>query len=61
MNIDIHNFSMFNVSLIEKGDFLIELEVPGLAEKRPSVLKGDCILAEKVVLLIIGWEERHPL
>jgi helicase MOV-10 len=29
--------------MTEKGDNLLSLEVPGLAENRPSVLKGDRI------------------
>ena len=39
---------MKNVQFKQNGLFL-ELEVPGLAEKRPSILKGDNILAEKVI------------
>jgi hypothetical protein len=45
MNIDIHDFSLFNLEMKKSGIF-INLIVPGLAEKRPSVLKGDFILAE---------------
>ncbi|QRV74351.1 RNA helicase [Ceratobasidium sp. AG-Ba] len=40
--IDLRNFDMDDVGLIKQGR-LYELEVPGLAEKRPSVLKGDRI------------------
>ncbi|KAG9079103.1 hypothetical protein FS749_008829 [Ceratobasidium sp. UAMH 11750] len=39
---DLNNFDMDDVTLVRRGS-LYELEVPGLAEKRPSVLKGDRI------------------
>jgi len=39
---DIRQFDMSNVALIKRGT-LYELSVPGLAEKRPSVLKGDSV------------------
>ena len=43
MDKDIKNYTRENTSLTKEGAFLV-LEVPGLAEKRPSVLKGDSIL-----------------
>jgi len=40
----IQDFFFFQkVIMTEKGDNLLSLEVPGLAENRPSVLKGDRI------------------
>eukprot|EP00941_MAST-03F_sp_MAST-3F-sp1_P000538 g538.t1 len=46
MNVDIRNFDIENVTMESRGPFLV-LEVPGLAENRPSVLKGDHIFVEK--------------
>ncbi|KAG8756229.1 hypothetical protein FRC12_010636 [Ceratobasidium sp. 428] len=40
--IDLSSFDMDDVTLVKRGT-LYELEVPGLAEKRPSVLSGDRI------------------
>ncbi|KAG9084862.1 hypothetical protein FRC06_003865 [Ceratobasidium sp. 370] len=40
--IDLSKFHMDDVTLVRRGS-LYELEVPGLAEKRPSVLTGDRI------------------
>ena len=36
---------------------LLELEVPGLAEKRPSVLRGDKIY----VMIVAGLSSTHQL
>jgi hypothetical protein len=44
---NIHDYSLFNVGMKKSGIF-INLAIPGLAEKRPSILKGDFILAEQV-------------
>jgi hypothetical protein len=46
MDKDILNYSMDNVTLGQSGSFLT-LEVAGLAEKRPSVLKGDSVLVHR--------------
>ncbi|KAJ3264984.1 hypothetical protein HK104_006364, partial [Borealophlyctis nickersoniae] len=40
MHLDIRNYDMEGVEVVESGRYLA-LEVPGLAEKRPSVLYGD--------------------
>ena len=42
MDIDIRNYDMENVTMRKQGNFLF-LIVPGLAENRPSVLKGDSL------------------
>eukprot|EP00040_Diaphanoeca_grandis_P035093 m.219666 g.219666 ORF g.219666 m.219666 type:complete len:1197 (-) comp33300_c1_seq1:100-3690(-) len=44
MNIDIQQFNMEGVFLTPRGQFW-DLMVPGLAENRPSVLKGDKVVA----------------
>ncbi|XP_045527912.1 putative helicase mov-10-B.1 [Pieris brassicae] len=38
--INLRNYNMFGVMLVKKDEFFV-LEVPGLAEKRPSLLRGD--------------------
>ncbi|XP_045490449.1 RNA helicase Mov10l1 [Pieris rapae] len=38
--INLRKYNMFGVTLAKKDEFFI-LEVPGLAEKRPSLLRGD--------------------
>lgn len=43
MDKDIRGYSVDNKRLVHDRAFL-ELDVPGLAEKRPSVLKGDSVL-----------------
>ena len=44
------NLALFNLegdkaTTFEKEGRMLRLTVPGLAEKRPSILKGDCLLA----------------
>eukprot|EP00899_Mesostigma_viride_P004610 jgi/Mesvir1/1414/Mv14413-RA.1 len=46
MEVDIEQYDLENVSMWQEGNFLV-LPVPGLAEKRPSVLRGDPILARE--------------
>ena len=43
---DIRNFDMHGVALESAGD-LIGLTVPGLAENRPSVLRGDAVVVQR--------------
>lgn len=44
MNIDIRNYDLSGVELTEsQSKYLLFLKVPGLAEKRPSVLYGDAV------------------
>eukprot|EP00095_Tigriopus_kingsejongensis_P010509 maker-scaffold45_size475391-snap-gene-0.8 protein:Tk10509 transcript:maker-scaffold45_size475391-snap-gene-0.8-mRNA-1 annotation:"hypothetical protein BRAFLDRAFT_119350" len=45
MNVDIRNYDIEGATFTKEGNFLF-LNVPGLAEKRPSVLPGDKIFAE---------------
>ncbi|XP_023681367.1 putative helicase mov-10-B.1 isoform X2 [Paramormyrops kingsleyae] len=56
MNKDIMKYSMENVTMTQdrNKNYLLVLDVPGLAENRPSLLRGDCILASKA-------ENREPL
>lgn len=49
---DLHEFDMDNTRLSPKGRFY-SLEVPGLAENRPSVLRGDKLVAR------VGEEATH--
>ncbi|GAB2217620.1 hypothetical protein Droror1_Dr00000820 [Drosera rotundifolia] len=42
---DIKSYDMENVRMKRKGRFFLTLEVPGLAEKRPSLVHGDSIYA----------------
>ncbi|MFS8002630.1 putative DNA helicase [Helianthus anomalus] len=44
---DMRTYDMQNVTFKRKGVFLT-LEVPGLAERRPSIAKGDLIIAKSV-------------
>lgn len=44
MEFDITNFDMDGATLTREGSFLV-LVVPGLAENRPSVLRGDFLIA----------------
>jgi hypothetical protein len=37
---------------MRKNEKYLELDVPGLSEKRPSILKGDYVLVEDVINLI---------
>ncbi|ETW81078.1 hypothetical protein HETIRDRAFT_385786 [Heterobasidion irregulare TC 32-1] len=46
MEHDLHIYDMYNSLLVFKGASY-RLEVPGLAEKRPSVLIGDSILVQR--------------
>eukprot|EP01117_Protostelium_nocturnum_P016450 TRINITY_DN6506_c0_g6_i1.p1 TRINITY_DN6506_c0_g6~~TRINITY_DN6506_c0_g6_i1.p1 ORF type:complete len:617 (+),score=142.37 TRINITY_DN6506_c0_g6_i1:3-1853(+) len=45
MRLDIRSYDLHNVSFIVKDSSTLSLKVPGLAEKRPSVLYGDSIKA----------------
>lgn len=45
MQRDIRNFDIDNASLTPCGQGFMTLSVPGLAEKRPSVLRGDHLFA----------------
>ena len=45
MELDIRNYDMEKVKMVASGKYL-KLDVPGLAENRPSVLKGDKIYAQ---------------
>ncbi|XP_031566340.1 putative helicase mov-10-B.1 [Actinia tenebrosa] len=40
MEVDIHHYDKHNATMTRDGPFLV-LKVPGLAENRPSVIKGD--------------------
>ncbi|KAL3626301.1 hypothetical protein CASFOL_029850 [Castilleja foliolosa] len=46
MEEDMRTYDMECVVLKRKGKFFLTLEVPGLAEKRPSLVNGDFILAK---------------
>jgi len=46
MKIDIRSFDMQGVSMKAAHSNLLELDVPGLAENRPSVLRGDEIIVQ---------------
>ncbi|KAJ8370334.1 hypothetical protein SKAU_G00103620 [Synaphobranchus kaupii] len=50
MEVDIKRYDMHNVPMIrdKNNKRLLVLEVPGVAENRPSVLRGDHILVSKV-------------
>ena len=43
---DIETFDMHGVALEDAGS-LISLTVPGLAENRPSVLRGDAVVVQR--------------
>ncbi|XP_062999361.1 helicase MOV-10 [Elgaria multicarinata webbii] len=46
MEVDIHRYDMHGVPMVADNDRkLLVLKVPGVAENRPSVLKGDYLLA----------------
>ncbi|XP_077997664.1 putative helicase MOV-10 [Glandiceps talaboti] len=45
MEVDIKRYDLCGVTMEKRGR-LLRLEVPGLAENRPSVLKGDIIFAQ---------------
>lgn len=45
MQKDISKYTMFNASLIQDNQGYLKLKVPGLAEKRPSILYGDSVIA----------------
>lgn len=36
-------YDMENVTLKRKGRYFLSLEVPGLAERRPSLVHGDAV------------------
>jgi hypothetical protein len=44
MEVDIRAFDMDRARMAKEGAYLA-LEVPGLSENRPSVLRGDCVIA----------------
>ncbi|CAI9108746.1 OLC1v1008426C1 [Oldenlandia corymbosa var. corymbosa] len=46
MEEDMNQYDMEYVTLKKKGFQFLSLEVPGLAEKRPSLLHGDCVFAK---------------
>lgn len=41
--IDVRTYDMEGVELLKSGRHLLALNVPGLAEARPSVLRGDAL------------------
>ncbi|EDQ88785.1 uncharacterized protein MONBRDRAFT_25856 [Monosiga brevicollis MX1] len=45
MTLDLDRYSMEKVPLTSRGGYMT-LDVPGLAERRPSVLKGDAIIIQ---------------
>lgn len=45
---DMRGYDMKHVSMKSKGFQFLTLEVPGLAEKRPSLVYGDFIFARLV-------------
>ncbi|KAJ7331778.1 hypothetical protein JRQ81_013958 [Phrynocephalus forsythii] len=44
MEVDIHRYDMHDVCMVAEGNLLV-LQVPGVSENRPSVLKGDHLYA----------------
>ncbi|KAA1476103.1 P-loop containing nucleoside triphosphate hydrolase protein [Dentipellis sp. KUC8613] len=58
MGIDLQMFDIPNASLTPKGS-LFSLRVPGLAEKRPSVLIGDRIIVQRGEDQSGKWFEGH--
>lgn len=42
---NMRSFDMENVAMTRKGSQYLTLEVPGLAEKRPSLIPGDYVTA----------------
>jgi hypothetical protein len=44
MRIDIKSYDLLNAPLMREGQYLYKLHVPGLAECRPSIIKGDKII-----------------
>lgn len=44
MHVDIRTYDLVDVMLMKEGGRYFKLHIPGLAESRPSVLKGDKIL-----------------
>ncbi|KAF8804655.1 RNA helicase [Phlegmacium glaucopus] len=58
MEQDIERYDMTNATL-SKHNHLYYLSVPGLAEKRPSVLVGDCILVQEQGATGGRWFEGH--
>ena len=45
---------------MRKNEKYLELDVPGLSEKRPSILKGDYVLVEDVINLINFIQSAKP-
>lgn len=43
---DMRSHDMESVAMRRRGNQFLSLEVPGLAEKRPSLVQGDFILAK---------------
>ena len=46
LQFDIHHYDMVGEPMVRRGH-LMELRVPGLAENRPSVLKGDKLIVRQ--------------
>jgi hypothetical protein len=44
MRIDSKSYDLHNAPLMREGQYLYKLHVPGLAECRPSIIKGDKII-----------------
>mgnify|MGYP004708076177 CR=1 FL=1 len=42
---DMRDFDMESVTMTSKGFQFLCLSVPGLAERRPSLVYGDCVFA----------------
>ncbi|XP_021891275.1 probable RNA helicase SDE3 isoform X2 [Carica papaya] len=43
---EMRNYTMNSVTMKKKGTWLLALEIPGLAEKRPSLLPGDHVFVK---------------
>lgn len=58
MERDIRSFDIDDAVLVPSGRGFLKLNVPGLAEKRPSVLRGDHLFARALGQLWKGWVHR---
>jgi len=56
MGVDIRQFDMAGAELVPAGAGLVALTVPGLAEKRPSALRGDALVVSLPTDKARRWE-----